>query len=220
MGRRPPRKRLNRPGPEREPYDRVLIVCEGGQTERTYFAELAARYRLSTANIHVVGRGADPRTVVREAKKRSRRERRHGETYDKVYCVFDRDEHETFEQACWEARDSRVIVAASWPCFEFWLRLHFGYSRKPYAKSGGRTAAQTCVDEASRLFLNVLQFSYRKAARGVFAVLEDQLEEAKIHAADALVDARATGQYNPSTGVHQLVDYLQSLNPEEGANGN
>ena len=220
MARRPPRKRLNRPAPEREPYDRVLIVCEGERTERSYFEELADRYRLSTANIHVVGRGADPRTVVREAKKRSRRERRHGETYDEVYCVFDRDEHETFVQACREARDSRVIVAASWPCFEFRPRLHFGYSRKPYAKTGGRTAAQTCVDEASKLLLNVLQFGYRKAARGVFAVLEDRLEEAKKHAGDALVDARATDQYNPSTEVHLLVDYLQSLKAEESANGN
>jgi len=55
---------------------------------------------------------------------------------------------------------------------------------------------------------------YAKAARGVFFELEDRLEEAKARAARALEDARATGAFNPSTEVHELVDYLQSLKPE------
>lgn len=209
MALRSPRKGIARHGPTREPYDRVLIVCEGKRTESSYFRELADRYRLSTANIAVVGSGADPGTTVREAKRLRSKESRHGEKYDKVYCVFDRDEHATFDKACNEAGTSGVGLARSWPCFEFWFRLHFGFSRQPYARSGGRSAAQNCVHEVGQLLPE-----YAKGTPGVFHWLEDRLEHAKVRAARALADAKATGELNPSTEVHELVDYLQSLKPD------
>ena len=209
MAKRRPRSRPVRSGPKREPYDRVLIVCEGQRTEPLYFQDIVDRYRLSIANIKVVGSGADPRTVVREAKKERDRERRRGERFDRVYCVFDRDEHATFQAACGEARASGLRLTTSWPCFEFWLRLHFEFSRQPYVRSGGRSPAQNCVEDV-RNFLP----RYAKAARGLFVELEERLVEAKAHAARALNDARATGAFNPSTEVHELVDYLQSVKPE------
>jgi hypothetical protein len=43
-----------RRGPTREPYDVVLIVCEGAKTEPNYFKRLKLAYRLSNANIHVL----------------------------------------------------------------------------------------------------------------------------------------------------------------------
>ena len=210
MAKRRPRNRPVRSGPKREPHDRVLIVCEGQRTEPLYFQDIVDRYRLSIANIKVIGSGADPRTVVREAKKERDREKRRGEKYDKVYCVFDRDEHATFQAACDEARASGLCLTRSWPCFEFWLRLHFKFSRQPYESSRGRSPAQNCVSDV-RAFLP----GYAKAARGVFLKLEDRLEEAKARAARALNDARATGALNPSTEVHELVKYLQSLKPED-----
>ena len=209
MARRRPRNRPVRSGPKREPHDRVLIVCEGQRTEPSYFQDIVDRYRLSIANIKVIGSGADPRTVVREAKKERNRERRRGEKFDRVYCVFDRDEHATFQAACDEARASRLCLTRSWPCFEFWLRLHFEFSRQPYGRSGGRSPAGNCLEDV-RNFLP----HYAKAAGGVFFDLEDRLEEAKARAARALNDARTTGAFNPSTEVHELVEYLQSLKSE------
>ena len=114
MALRRPRNRPARSGPNREPHDRVLIVCEGKRTEPLYFLEIADRYRLSTANIKVIGNGADPRTVVRADRKERDREKRRGEKYDRVYCVFDRDEHATFQTACDEARASRLRLTTSW----------------------------------------------------------------------------------------------------------
>jgi FMN phosphatase YigB (HAD superfamily) len=46
----------------REPFDRVLIVCEGSKTEPLYFQELRAYYRLNTA--HVVGAAQSIRHVA------------------------------------------------------------------------------------------------------------------------------------------------------------
>ena len=72
MARGRPRRRsqLRRKPPTREPYDRVLIVCEDAKTEAAYFRELMDHHRLSTANIEgVVGRGLDPRFLVKQAKE-------------------------------------------------------------------------------------------------------------------------------------------------------
>ena len=177
-----------------------------------YLGELADHYRLSTANIKVVGRGADPKTVVRDAKEQLKSENDLGENFDEVYCVFDRDEHTTFLEASNEAEAAGLKLARSWPCFEFWLRLHFGFTRQPYAQSGGRTQAQNCGREL-RGFLG----GYKKAGEGVFLALADRLDAAKVNATRALNDARVTGDFNPCTEVHELVDYLQSLNPKEAA---
>ena len=187
----------------------MLIVCEGSRTEPLYFRDIADHYQLSTANVVVVGSGSDPATLVRKAKELRGKESRLGERYDRVYCVFDRDEHRTFAQACEEARASAIEVVRSWPCFEFWLRLHFGFSRKPYARSGGRSAAQRCADEIGHWLPG-----YAKGMRGVFGKLEDRLESAKVDAARALADAEATGEPNPSTEAHMLVSYLQTLKLE------
>lgn len=214
MAIRRPRHRLARRGPQRESYDRVLIVCEGKKTEPSYFSDLLAHYRLSMANIEIVGSGTDPRTVVKQAKKRRLKEIRNSEKYDRVYCVFDRDEHVTFGKACEEATASGIRPIRSWPCFEFWLLLHFRYSRQPYARSGGRSAAQNCVEDVRQHLPG-----YAKATRGVFGNLEDSLEQAKANAARALMDAAATEEFNPSTEIHLLVEYLQSLVPDPGAAG-
>ena len=214
MPRRKPRNSPGRPGAKREPYDRVLIVCEGEKTEPLYFGELADHYRLSTANIKVVGSGSDPHTVVREAKQLREDERRQGEQYDEVYCVFDRDEHPAFDNASSEAATSGLKLARSWPCFEFWLLLHFVCSRRPYTNEGGRSPCGNCIrDLRSHLP------GYKKATPGLFRKLEDRLEDAKRNAERIQTDARTTGAPNPSTEVHELVGYLQSIKSGSGDDG-
>lgn len=192
----------------REPYDRVLIVCEGKKTEPMYFQGLVNRYRLSTANVVVAGIGSDPRRLVATAKTLAKKERLRGDSYDEVYCVFDRDQHAHFCPASKAARNAKLKLARSWPCFEYWLVLHFVYHRRPYDRSGNRSAAQNCVRE-----LKWYLPGYTKGMSGVYKNLEDPLETAKSNAKRALSDAKATGSPNPSTEVHLLVAYLQALKP-------
>ena len=208
MARREPRRRgqLRRKGPKREPYDRVLILCEGNKTEPLYFRSLMGRYRLSTANVEVVASGSDPRSLVKKAKSLRDEEKRRGDQYDAVYCVFDRDQHAHFNTASNEALSAKLKLARSWPCFEFWLLSHFVYRRRPYAPSGNRSAADNCVGDLQQHLTN-----YAKGNAGVFEALEDQMETAKSNAGRALLDVKATGRCNPSTEVHCLVAYLQAL---------
>src|SRR5262245_61619376 len=79
--------------PIREPYDSVLLVCEGAKSEPAYFTSLRGAYRLSSANIHVMSpAGTDPMTIVRFAEGRVAQ-------YDKVFCIFDRNGHANYDEA-------------------------------------------------------------------------------------------------------------------------
>ena len=190
----------------REPYDRVLIVCEDSKAAPQYLQELRIRYRLSTANIVVDGLGADPRHVVETAKRSREEQQRRGNPYDSVYCVFDYDQHPHFNSASHDARTAKMHMARSWPCFEFWFVLHFIYRRSPYTPSGKRTASQNCVKHLQRYLRD-----YTKSVTGVFGALECLLETAKYNSERARVDSETTGRRDPSTEVHSLVSYLQGL---------
>ena len=202
------RRRLNerRRAPRREEYDRVLIVCEGEKTEVSYFSELLASYRISTANVKVVHGGSQPKTLVRWAKKLRNNEERLGEKYDRVYCVFDRDEHPSFKEASSEARSSGLFLARSWPCFEYWLLLHFGPYQQPFGRAGPRSPGHACVKELQR---HVIEYS--KGMTGLFLLLRDSLETAKKNTIIVAQNAEKTGSENPLTEVHDLVEYLQTL---------
>lgn len=203
---RDPRKEGARRRPRREPYDRVLIVCEGEKTEPNYFSELVRYHRLSTANIEIEGEGSDPLSIVRKGMILQQKERRTGEKYDRVYCVFDRDEHARFQEASRLAEQSGLCLSRSWPCFEFWLLLHFHYSRRPYVRSRNGSPADNCIRDLRRHWPE-----YRKAGDGVFLHLRPALEDARERADRARADARQTDEDNPSTEVHGLVEYLEGL---------
>ena len=206
MPKRSPRKKIDRPAPIREPYDRVLIVCEGARTEPNYLRELRDHYRLSTANIEVFGTGDDPLNLVKRALLLAKEERRRVGEYDCIYCVFDRDSHAHFDHASTLAAAKGVSLARSWPCFEFWILLHFLYTRKPYSGSGGKSPADNCIADVGKHIPG-----YRKGSTGLFSQLLPRLPQAGSNAAQAMDDAHRTGGRNPSTEFYELVEYLQSL---------
>lgn len=196
---------LRRRERQRASYDRVLIVCEGKRSEFNYFSDLRDEYRLSTVNVEVKGVGRDPSALVREAIKSRGREQRLGEKYDQIYCIFDRDRHHHFESASETARKKKIELARSWPCFEYWLLLHFEFSRSPY-QDAPNTPCENCTKDLKKHLPD-----YEKNTVGLFETLAHLLDDAKQRAAEALRDAEATGDPNPSTEVHVLVEYLQSL---------
>ena len=133
--------------PSREPYPRLLIVCEGAKTEPNYFKAARAEYRLSTANVAVYGEecGASPSTIVSYALACFERDK----DYDGVFCVFDRDEHQDYEQAKDRCRaivrsnesgnPCPFFAITSNPCFEYWLILHFEDTSRAFARAGKKS---------------------------------------------------------------------------------
>ena len=181
------------------------MVCEGERTEPLYFNALKDRLRLHTLVIKGTG-GVDPRTLVDFATDSRDEEERRGDGFDFVYCVFDRDTHTTFEEAANVARDRELRLARSWPCFEFWLLLHFEFSRKAHARRGRRSPCDVCIQDLRKHLPN-----YSKGDGAHLDGLWGRLDAAIARAKRALTDAEGTGEANPSTEVHQLVEHLRTF---------
>ena len=202
---------LTRRKAKREPYAKVLIVCEGEKTEPFYFEGLISHYQLNSANIEVTGEcGSVPINIVEHANQRYQQEDRAGDAFDKVYCVFDKDRHETYDAALENiARCSppdTFVAINSVPCFEYWLILHFHYTTRPYENLPENSGANQLLGE----LLEVMP-EYKKGHKDVFFQLFDSLEYAKANAKRALIEAHKCHTDNPSTCVQDLVEYLQTI---------
>lgn len=109
---------LLREEPQKEEKKKILIVCEGENTEPSYFK----KFKLTTAIIKSVGEGNSTVSLVKRAIQLSKEEE-----YDKVWCVFDKDDFpaENFNNAIFKAKGNNFGVAYSNQAFEYWLILHF-----------------------------------------------------------------------------------------------
>ncbi|UBB89956.1 RloB domain-containing protein [Candidatus Kaistella beijingensis] len=131
-------KRRNEPVFERsEPVlqekPTILIVCEGENTEPSYFSQ----FRLSTATIKPIGEGYNTISLVNRASELAKEK-----DYEQVWCVFDKDDFDNndFNNAIVTAEVQNFGVAYSNQAFEYWIILHFedhqggGMHRKDYDK--------------------------------------------------------------------------------------
>lgn len=198
-------KSYQRRGPQREPYDFIVIVCEGKKSETLYFEAIKTKYRLGNANIRVTSApGTDPMSIVKYAEKLVEEN-----GYDRAYCVFDRDNHSTYDQAITRvsAAPGGVLRAiTSWPCFELWLLLHFKYTTRPFNPVGRKSAGARLLAELQKHYP-----TYEKGSSTAFSDTAVKLNEAMKNAAKLMEYNRRCNSTNPSTLVHLLVDYLTKL---------
>ena len=210
MARRRPRsaKTYRRKGAIREPYDVVLIVCEGEKTEPGYFDGLKRAHRLSSAHIKIVsGEGSDPVSIVKHARRELEQD-----GYDRAFCVFDRDGHVNYQEALdlvansAPGRKGRLAAITSVPCFEIWVLLHFVYSAAPFSASGGRSACDNVV-RAIRGHMP----GYQKALANLYEQLQPRVDNAVTNGNRLAQHNLDTRSENPATKVHELVKYLREL---------
>ncbi|MCY4613057.1 MAG: RloB family protein [Nitrospira sp.] len=194
MSKRTRAKSFSRRKPSRKPYDKILVVCEGQQTEPNYFNGLKNYLRLNGANVAIVGEGAAPTTIVERAKALDKWWKGMGDPFDKIFCVFDKDTHADYQTAIDQCAQKNYVAVTSVPAFEYWLLLHFRYTTKPYDDVSGVLHA-----------LKEWMPNYHKSYAGIFAELRDKLETAKKNAARSLEDRTQARTDNPSTKVHILV---------------
>lgn len=134
-------RELKRRVSRRSSYDKVLIVCEGEKTEPNYFNELVHYYKLNSANVEIDGTcGSSPKSILKRAEQLAKIEQDKGDSYDRIYCVFDKDSHETYDDIITKISlkkpASLFFHIISVPCFEYWLLLHFQYTTKPFHATG------------------------------------------------------------------------------------
>ena len=96
----------------------ILIVCEGENTEPSYFNQ----FRITSAKVKSVGEGYNTVSLVNRALALAQQG-----NYDQVWCVFDKDNFNDndFNSAIQIAEANNFGVAYSNQSFEYWLILHF-----------------------------------------------------------------------------------------------
>ncbi len=207
---------------KRKPYDRILIVCEGEKTEPYYFEEVRIGLDLDSANVAIDGScGSSPKSIVNHALSEFCKERQKFGHYDKVFCVFDRDSHGSFDWAINRVDELNAQLMAdgysdeqvfhsirSNPAFEYWLLLHFIPSTKPYKKKGNKSVGDQVISELKKYMPN-----YTKTQLGIYdyTLKENLLAGAKANSKRIFTQAELTKDFNPSTNVHELMEYLENV---------
>jgi hypothetical protein len=196
---------------KREPYDTVLIVCEGTKTEPNYFEGLKKAYGLSSANILICEdkHGSDPRGIVKCAVEKIKLD----SGFDRVYCVFDRDKHPTFNDAIQILQGKyrkKLFRSLSIPCFEIWLLLHFKYTTRQFCVAAVGSDCDEVISE-----LKTFIPDYQKGKEDIFGITKERTDFA-IKNAKRLVkhqqdSRRSLGDQNPLTEIYELVEYLMNL---------
>lgn len=190
----------------------ILIVCEGKNTEPSYFKQ----FKLSTATI--VGTGYNTDSLVDKAVGLSKQE-----SFDQVWCVFDADPKSdnpkqlaNFNKAIQKAKKLKFGVAYSNQAFEYWLILHFedhqggpmprtdydaklNYLLKPYGLSYEGKDSKTVSAEL---------FALLQGVDGKYKDSRQTLAISRAKRIDSQIDQSNLGKAESSTAVFKLVEEL------------
>ena len=203
---------------QRQPAERLLIVCEGAKTEPLYLCEIRQQLRLPSANVQVqpAAYGTEPLRIVEYAERLFTEGQRalgiHARSFDRVVVLFDRDEHHTYHAALQRVaalngrleNDERVKApfeaVVSVPCFELWLLLHFEDVFAPLHR-----------DEALvRLRAHVA--GYAKGQGSHWAVTRERLDVATARANALVAEGHSAEEgTQPYTNMQELVQRLLHL---------
>lgn len=202
---------------QRASYVRILIVTEGSKTEPLYLEEICAAHQLHSANVAVRPSqfGTAPIQIVEYAEHlfidgdlhKGIRPR----SFDQVYAVFDRDDHDSYFNALDKAQslngkfrnDCKKPVSfkavASIPSFELWLLLHYENIQAPIHRDEVIMRLKTHIP------------GYDKGAGGAFATTREMLASATQKAEALAMTFNAYTDPEPYTGMAELVKLLTDL---------
>lgn len=201
---------LDRKQQHRQEQPRILIACEDSKSSAYYFQDMAKSIGLKAVEVRGKECGSAPSSVLEYAKRAYERDLSI-DPYDRVYCVFDRDQHGSFEPTVREIgrlnqNGKPFYAVTSIPCFEIWLLMHFGKITRPFHSTGRHSSC----DQVISLLRKEKNFSqYGKGQSGIYNKLSEHQKNDAIGNAERLVkDNKKTNSNNPSTNIHELVEYL------------
>ena len=196
----------------REPRKSILIVCEGSKTEPLYFNLLQKKLRLKMADVEIAHKDPAPITVINHAIKlrNKRKDSANDESnltkvkYDEVYCVMDIDKHESLTKAINKAKDHKLKIILSNPCFEYWYILHFIKTSSPFHSS------RNVISEVKKYHTK-----YSKGDVTIFDVIFNKTSKAIKRSKEVIREQHNNAvdlqNCNPSTNVHLIVEELLKM---------
>ena len=191
----------------RESSPAMLIVCEG-ITEEIYFKSLRSQLNLKTTQIVIANNKKDsaPINLVKKAEELQHQD----DGFEIIFCVFDKDQHQSFDSARAKIKKLSsqkkmsipIYEAVSVPCFEFWILLH--YKRTDMAFKSSREIIELLTKD------QYIQH-YRKCDYLLMLELMEKLEIA-LQNAIWLENQDYIENENPMTSVHKLVQKMKDFN--------
>ena len=135
------------------------LAMEGSVTERKYFDAIIKNYGLR--NVYLLRKSrtrSSPSDVIKRLEQQMRKRKDdHSAILEEYYwAVFDTDLRpmETLRQVASRAASKEIQLAASNPCFEIWLLMHFGYLKQLSGLEGSAAigGCKAVTDYLKRLF--------------------------------------------------------------------
>ena len=184
-------------------FKRILIVTEGSETEPLYFEQIKRKYKLKDNVIFIYpAENSSSRDVLKTAKDKNSID-----DFDKVFCVFDKDTHDTYDEVVLKITNDKKLVkftaVTSVPCFEFWLILHYKATAKPYYTSDKNKASKNALKD-----LQKIDPMYSKNNKNYFEAIVERTDIA-IKNAD-IVSKQVLGD-DPSTKIPTLINEIKEL---------
>ncbi len=188
---------------------RILVLCEGRNTEPDYIHQLINEYHTESIwDIDVFGVGMSTGALLRNALERHR-----NHSYDRVWLVFDRDSFPDFNEAIHRAEEHGFHCAWSNEAFEIWYLLHFSNLDEPLPR-------QIYGQRITSLLGRYLgpKYRYRKNKRssvGIYAHLRRYgnrdlaIRRAELLDLKRIKEGRSPVESNPCTLMYKLVRELQ-----------
>lgn len=195
-------KNRNKKRNTRKVRKRLVIHCEGEQTEYNYFKKLIQSLNLrgrpiSIKVVHTEKNTA--RELVEEAVKAREIPK------DAAWVVFDKNGYTMHAEAFNKAKSKNIKIAFSSISFEFWVLIHFKYTTRAFHKA---SALIKYLEKS---------FGYNKSDKDIFKKLQDKTEIAAKHARNVRTYQLETNpdtkvyESNPYTNVDELIESIHKI---------
>lgn len=178
---------------KREIRNKILIIC-GGKTEKIYFEQ--HRANLARVTVKADKHDESPSRIVNRAIKEKK-----NKEYIQIWCVFDKDDFNDFDEAIDLAEKNEIRYAFSNEAFELWFLLHFKYI-ECYKNR------KKCIEELEK----ELGIDYDKVDEKIYGLLEGKMSQAVLNAKKAhqrhMADSGKQSNWSSCTTVYLLIEEL------------
>lgn len=170
-------KKTNRLMTKRDERKRILlksvaylIVTDAEKTEKNYFEGIKASIPENLKNdlqIKIYSNKALSKIIDFAAEQRNKDER-----FRDIWLVFDRDEVKNFDKLIEEAKEAKMNIGWSNPCFEIWLMSYFQIPKNI-------DVSQKCCEIFEKIFKENTSKKYKKSEVKIYNILCENGDEDK-----------------------------------------
>ena len=170
-------KKTNRLMTKRDERKRILlksgaylIVTDAEKTEKNYFEGIKASIPENLKNdlqIKIYSNKALSKIIDFAAEQRNKDER-----FRDIWLVFDRDEVKNFDKLIEEAKEAKMNIGWSNPCFEIWLMSYFQIPKNI-------DVSQKCCETFEKIFKENTDKNYEKSEEKIYNILCKKGDENK-----------------------------------------